>query len=198
MVYNNEGPIYSVLTGKSVSAYYVAATYSYGGKYCEDGGYGGKPKYRKGTTNYYIYYEGDSGTWHINNFGDLGEPYSDVYSTITSNTPPVGSYSWVDNDHGSDLNVFNNFYTTANPPTLYTTYIHYGSIYNGKQVYSVGGRELKYESSISAWIIDDSDPDPDNPVRLYQNNSTSNTPPLSGWTVVNGSSPAPTFVGPNC
>ena len=177
-------------------AYFVNTAIGYGGKYCEDGTYNGKSKYKNQTnTYYYIYYDGNSGTWHINNFGDLGVENSNVYSTITSNTPPTGSYSWVDNQVGADLGVFNNFYTTDGYTGSSYTFINYGSTFNSKPLYMSldGFRQIRYNSG---WIIEDIG-DPDNPFGLWSNSSNSNTPPTNGWSSLT-SAPSITLVGPTC
>ena len=186
----------------SVPAYFVAANTAYGGKYCEDGAFTfagvTRPKYTKAGTNYAIYYNGEPDIlyWYIADVLN-SEWIAGIYST--SSTPPVGQSSyWFNNDTGQDLFVSNDFYTTSATPTINNTYINYGVVYNGRPVYSLGGRELKYEASAGMWIIEDLDPDPDNPNRLYQNDSSANLPPLTGWFIVNGSSPPPTLNGPNC
>jgi hypothetical protein len=189
-------PSSSSVTQSEVSAYFVNANTAYGGKYCEDGTFDGKPKYRKTGTNYYIYWITPENGWGI--YDDLGNTEPMILAeNVGGDTPPTGNYAFADFNTGGDLGVFNNFYTTANPPTFYTTYIHYGSTYNGKPVYGLGGRELKYEPSGPsgpAWMISDIE----SGMPLYQNVSTSNTPPLTGWIVFFGSEPVPTLIGPTC
>jgi hypothetical protein len=181
-------------------AYFVATNAAYGGKYCEDGtfddGMGNvKPKYRKTGTSFYMYYV--ETYWRINDIGNLGNGGSNVYGfTSGANTPPTG-LSWLDMDRSEEFFVSNSFYSTSTTATIFNTHISFDT-YNGKPEYDRGGIKIRYEPSIQSWVIDDLSQDPDNPNRLYQNSSTANTPPLTGWTVVNGSSPAPTLVGPNC
>lgn len=188
--------------GGSVPAYYVATNAAYGGKYCEDGTFDGKPKYRKTGTNYYIYWIVSMSGWGI--YDDLGNAEPMVLAeNVGGNTPPTGSLAFADFNTGGDLGVFDNFYTTASPPTLSTTYIYYGNTYNSKPAYEGGGLTLRYMTPIDptlfGWWIEDPNQDPDNPILLYQGpTENTNTPPLSGWTIVNGSSPAPTLVGPTC
>lgn len=185
----------------AVPAYYVAANATYGGKYCQDGtfndGMGNvKPKYRKTGTSLYMYYVETN--WRINDVGNLGELGSNVYAFAAGgNTPPTGM-NWTDNNTGNDLVVANNFYSTSATATFSNTYVYYGNTYNGKPLYYLGGLELKYETSAGMWVIENPDPDPDNPIRLYQSDSSASTPPLTGWFIVNGSSPPPTLTGPTC
>lgn len=195
--------------GNSVPAYFVNfAGAPWAGKYCEDGTYNGRPKYRKAGTNYYIYYTPNNGNhpWQINNFGDLGEISADVYSSTDSLTPPIGQ-TWYDASNGYDFYVHDDFYfvlgaTIANYEyyDLPFIYFSFGNTYNGKKVYVRGdnNREIKYEPEDSFWVIYDTEIDPGNPTLLYAVQSSSNTPPLTGWGAVFGSEPAPTFIGPSC
>jgi hypothetical protein len=183
----------------SVPAYFVATNAAYGGKYCEDGtfddGMGNvKPKYRKADTSFYIYYMDTN--WRINDVGNLGNGGSNVYGAVNgASTPPVGLI-WQDMDRGQDLFVSNDFYSTSATPTLSNTYVNYGgNTSNGKPVYYGSDSTLEYEPAAPAgpWVIYDTQY-----ILLYQNISTSNTPPLSGWTVYFGSEPVPTLIGPTC
>lgn len=182
-------------------SFFVVTNAAYGGKYCEDGtfddGMGNvKPKYRKAGTSLYMYYVETN--WRINDIGNLGDSGSNVYAFASGgNTPPTGM-NWTDNNTGNDLIVANDFYSTSTTPTLNNTYIHFGSSHNGRPVYGLSGRELKYSTSAGMWIIEDLDLDPDNPIILYQSDSSASTPPLTGWFIVNGSSPPPTLIGPSC
>jgi hypothetical protein len=180
----------------SVSAYFVQSNAAWGGKYCEDGTINGKKKYRKVNTDYHIYWGNATGlnAWVIDTLANESNG-SIIYVMQDSPTPPVGYF--YNEDTGQDVGVFDVFYSMSVPITLSNTLIPYGSVYNSKPLYnSVGGSLLaQYET---AWLIKDQDADPENPVVLYQNNSTSSTIPLTGWIVVNGSSPAPTLVGPTC
>jgi hypothetical protein len=187
----------------SVPAYFVQSNAAWGGKYCEDGTLDGKKKYRKAGTNYHIYWGNASAlsSWVIDTLENRFIQGATIYALgLNSNdedvTPPVGMV-WYNEDTGQDVSVFDVFYTMSVPITLLNTLIPYGSVYNGKPLYnsSGGGLLAQYET---AWLIKDQEADPENPVVLYQNNSTANTLPLTGWTVVNGSSPAPTLIGPNC
>jgi hypothetical protein len=193
----------------SAPAYFVQSNAAWGGKYCEDGTLDGKKKYKKAGTNYHIYWGNASAlsSWVIDTLENRFIQGATIYALgLNSNdediTPPVGMV-WNNEDTGQDVSVFNVFYSMSVPITLSNTLIPYGGIYNGKPLYnaSSGGLLARYES---AWLIMDEslpslDPeDPNAPVILYQNNSTSSTIPLTGWIVVNGSSPAPTLVGPTC
>jgi hypothetical protein len=187
----------------SAPAYFVQSNAAWGGKYCEDGTLDGKKKYKKAGTNYHIYWGNASAlsSWVIDTLENRFIQGATIYALgLNSNdedvTPPVGMV-WYNEDTGQDVSVFDVFYTMSVPITLLNTLIPYGSVYNGKPLYnsSGGGLLAQYET---AWLIKDQEADPENPVVLYQNNSTSSTIPLTGWTVVNGSSPAPTLVGPTC
>jgi hypothetical protein len=183
----------------SVTAYLVQSVGAHGGKYCEDGTYNGKPKYRKGTTNYYIFSSNNGEYFYWNIANGLGSTSVIADIPSSSNTPPAGiSQYWYED--GQDLQIFDVFYSLSSPVTLSNTLIYYGNTYNGKPKYNSGGGGLlaQYESQRGVWAIIDQEIDPDNPVVLYENSSNSNTLPLTGWVVADGNSPAPTLIGPTC
>lgn len=185
--------------GGSLPAYFVVTNAAYGGKYCEDGTFDGKPKYRKTGADYYIYWLNPDYGWAISN--DLGNINPNVVAANSGgDTPPIGSFAFMDYNTGNDLGVFSSFYSTSATATLSNTYIHFGNTYNGKPKYNlVGGALLaQYESQRAVWAIIDEEIDPGNPVVLYENSSNSNALPLTGWVVADGNSPAPTLTGPNC
>jgi hypothetical protein len=82
--------------GCSVPAYFVQSSAAWGGKYCEDGTFNGKPKYSKTGTSLYMYYVETN--WRINDVGNLGNLGSNVYGlAMEANTPPTG-LNWLDNN----------------------------------------------------------------------------------------------------
>ena len=184
----------TTLSPSSVPAYYLVVNSAYGGKYCEDGSYDGKPTYNKVGTSLYMYYVGTG--WRINDTGNLGNLGSNVYASIDGgNTPPTGA-NWFDNNTVNPLTLANNFYTTFGQSIPSYTFIHYGTNFNGKPLYTSldGYWQMRYTSH---WVIEDTSGDPENPTELWINDSNANTPPLNGWVTLT-SSPTVTLIGPNC
>lgn len=86
MVYDNDGPIYSMLSGK-VTGYVVsgAGDSNYNGTYCLAGTVRGKNYYQKG--DYYIFWYNN---WGVN-FGGTNVPDPDYFNSTdsASATPPA-------------------------------------------------------------------------------------------------------------
>jgi hypothetical protein len=182
----------TTLLPSSASAYYLVVNSAYGGKYCEDGTYNGKPKYNKVGTSLYIYYVETN--WRINDVGNLGNLSSNVYGVVIGgNAPPTGM-NWIDQNTRNDLILVNNFYTTVGQSSSSYTFLHYGTNFNGKPLYTSLNEywQMRYTSY---WVIEDiSD---SSPIELCANYSSSSTPPLNGW-VSFSSAPPITLIGPSC
>jgi hypothetical protein len=192
-------PTTTTTAAPSVPAYFVATNAAYGGKYCEDGTFDGKPKYRKAGTNYYIYWVVADYGWGVSDdLGNISPPA--IAPNVGGDTPPTGSSAFFDYNTGSDLGNYNAFYSMSSPITLSNTLAYFGNTYNGKPKYNSfgGGLLAQYDSQQGVWAIIDEEMDPGNPIVLYTNSSNSNTLPLTGWVVADGNSPAPTLIGPTC
>lgn len=85
------------VAGFAVQAVMGGVNDGYGGTYCEDGTYNGKPKYRKAGTIFQIYWMSDNDFWVINNYGTIGTLTSVFVYSPSSSTPPTTGWNDFDN-----------------------------------------------------------------------------------------------------
>ncbi len=173
------------------------------GIYIEDGTLNGKPKYRLGTTSFYIQFNAES-QWEIAN---SSTQY--YYNTTASDTPPTSG--WVQGTGGSSpappvsefTETLSDFVVsgagTAATNGTYTpvsgTNDHGGLVWE----HSGGTYYLQSQPSTMNWVINTSPDNVSTGVQYYKTVVSSydiTTPPATAWTENAGSSPAPTVAPP--
>jgi hypothetical protein len=194
------------VAGFTVQAVMGGVDDGYGGTYCEDGTYNGKPKYRKAGTIFHIYWIPDNDFWVINNYGTIGTLTSVFVYSPSSSTPPTTGWNDYDNNGTPTVTattcVGATTTTTAAPTTTTTTTTtaapagaftlsgagisavngcyNDAGIYNDKPYYSNGSYFVWYEGIEFAWFISQSvgggPPD-------YYGSNENDVPSIWDWAV---------------